>query len=230
MSDPWDEAYARARAAGPQLDDRLAVIRDACRVLSPAYDAAIDAFVARLTAAEVGRDAPAPGAPFPDFALPDERGRIWRFAAMREDRPMIVALHRGGWCDFCQITLEALAEAQERVAAAGGGVVAVAPQRAVFAKAHLAGAGARFPMLCDMDGGLALALGLSCAVDEAMRGQLLEFGIDIGGINGDSGLTLPIPATFVVDRGGVVRLRHVDVDPRRRVDIGALVQAVASAA
>jgi peroxiredoxin len=230
MGDPYDDAIAAARALAAPLDARLGMARDACRLILPEYDAALDAFVARLERAEAGRFAPKPGEPFPDFALPDDEGRLWRMDALRAEGPVVVALHRGGWCDFCQINLAALAEALPRLRAAGGSLVAVAPQRAAWAARHRAEAGAEFPMLADMGCAVATALGLTVLLDETLRGLLLEFGIDLAHTNGDDGLTIPIPATFVVRRDGVVAARHLDPDPRRRMDIEAMIAAVAACA
>ncbi len=229
MSDPWDEAQARARAMRGSLDQRLEVIRDACRSLAPAYDAAVDALVDRLRAVDAGSAAPDVGDAFPDFALPDQAGRLWGLHAMRAGRPIVVALHRGGWCDFCQVNLWALAEAHERILQAGGDIVAVAPQRAAWGARHRADAGARFPMLSDVGGGVATLLGLSVVIDVRLCEALAAFDLDLAETNGDQGLLLPIPATFVIGRDGRVCARHIDVDPRRRMDVGAMVQAVSIA-
>jgi peroxiredoxin len=39
---------------------------------------------------------------------------------------------------------------------------------------------------------------------------------------------LPVPATFVVDRDGIVRARYIDPDYRRRMELDDIVAAVAA--
>ena len=149
---------------------------------------------------------------------------------LRAEGPVVVALHRGGWCDFCRINLAALAEALPSLRAAGGRLVAVAPQRAAWAARHRAEAEADFPMLSDIGCAFSTALGLTVLLDEKLGAQLRDFGIDLARANGDEGVTVPIPATFVVRRDGIVAARHLDPDPRRRMDIDAMIAAVAACA
>jgi len=49
-----------------------------------------------------------------------------------------------------------------------------------------------------------------------LREIYLTFGIDLVKANGDASWTLPMPARFVVDRGGIVRFADVDPDYTRR--------------
>jgi peroxiredoxin len=230
MADAFEEIVDRARAMGGPLDGRLAVVREAYRRLLPAYDAAVDRFVERLAAARAGRSSPKPGEAFPDFALPDHEGRIHRLSSVWLSGPVLVAFHRGGWCEMCQLALQALAEIEPRLRATGVAVLAVSPQRAAAAAAHCAGAGAAFPMLADIDGGVATMLGLTVTVDDDLAAELAGFGLDLAALNGDAGRTIPIPATFLVTGEGRVAARWLDPDPRRRADMDALLQAAIEAA
>jgi len=42
-------------------------------------------------------------------------------------------------------------------------------------------------------------------VDEELRQIYKGFGIDIQASNGDESYELPIPATYVIDKGGIIR-------------------------
>ena len=60
-----------------------------------------------------------------------------------EKGPVAVTFHRGHWCPYCRINTRALAEAQEQIAAEGGQVAAIMPDREHFAaelKAQVLGA------------------------------------------------------------------------------------------
>jgi len=226
MSEGYDAWLGRARRLAAPVAERLSMVAEACRRFEPAYDSDMERFVARLVEAEAGSGAPALGETMPDFVLPDSTGRVWRLDRLREQGQVVLAFHRGGWCDFCQINLQALAEAEDAMVARGGRLVAIAPQRARFGELHRADAGARFPMLADIDGGYAGSIGLTVPLDEALLGHLQRFGIDLAGVNGDAGRFVPIPATFVLDRRGRVTLRHVDADPRTRIEVGRILQAL----
>jgi hypothetical protein len=54
-------------------------------------------------------------------------------------------------------------------------------------------------------------------------------GFDIAPYQGNETWMLPIPATFIVGRDGVVKARYIDPDYRRRMDLHELLAALKSA-
>jgi peroxiredoxin len=82
--------------------------------------------------------------------------------------------------------------------------------------------------LTDLDNGYALSLNLAIWLGPEIRG-LLSPTYDMPGFHGNDGWMLPIPATFVVGRDGLVKRRFVDPDFRRRMAIDDLVAALKSA-
>ena len=66
-------------------------------------------------------------------------------------------------------------------------------------------------MLSDRGNEAASRFGLVFTLPEDLREVYGSFGIDLERFNGDDSWTLPMPARFVVDTGGVVR--HADADP-----------------
>ena len=64
-----------------------------------------------------------------------------------------------------------------------------------------------------------------------MRAFMSTRGRDLATYHGNDAWLLPIPATFVLDRHGVVRMRHVDPDYRVRApaeDIMAALRVIAA--
>ncbi|WP_108661032.1 peroxiredoxin-like family protein [Acuticoccus kandeliae] len=225
-----DEGYRaeleRARHFGGPLSARLAIVRAAMHRFLPGYDAAMDRFVARITEAGAGSTAPQMGDVLPDFVLPDSEGRLVSLQALRARGPVVVAINRGVWCPLCRTSLAALAEIEPAIGKAGASFVALSPQRAAHARAHRADAKAPFPMLTDLDLGYAMTIGLAVPIGEELAQHYDELAIDLAGMNGNGGAFLPIPATFVVDRNGVVLARHVEPDPRTRMEPEAILQAL----
>ena len=60
---------------------------------------------------------------------------------------------------------------------------------------------------------------------EDLKEIYLKFGIDLAKANGDDSWTLPIPARFVIDRGGTIDQADADPDythrsePARTIEI-----------
>jgi hypothetical protein len=77
------------------------------------------------------------------------------------------------------------------------------------------------------DNGYALSLNLAIWLGSEIQ-RLLSYQ-DMASFQGNDGWVLPIPATFVVGRDGLVKARFVDPDFRKRMEIDDLIAALKSA-
>jgi peroxiredoxin len=165
----------------------------------------------------------------PPFHLPDETGRLLGLDGFLERGPVVVVFHRGHWCPYCRMSARALAAAQPRIAAAGGQLVAILPERAAYAARLKAQAGADYPFLSDMDNGYAMSLGLVFWMGRELARLYRANANAVSRYQGNDGWMVPLPAIFVVGRDGRVAARFVDPDYRRRMAIDDLVATVAAA-
>jgi peroxiredoxin len=208
------------------LAERLQAFADAVRRLGPNFQDAVDDLVARLKEHDVGETAPKPGEKMPSFVLPDERGQLVSLEKLLEEGPVAVTFHRGHWCPYCRINTRALAEAQGQIAAEGGRVAAIMPDREHFTAGLKAESDAPFPILTDFDNGYALSLNLAFWVGEEMQDLMSSAGWDVSRSQGSNTWLLPVPATFVVGTDGEVKARFVDPDYRKRMTIEDLLSAL----
>ncbi|MGJ4929471.1 peroxiredoxin-like family protein [Bradyrhizobium sp. HKCCYLS2038] len=222
------QAFLRCREMQGTLRQQLEAYAAAGRDIFPAYAAAVDRLVARLDENGGGENAPRPGEPMPPFVLPDESGRLVSLQACLANGPVAVMFFRGHWCPYCRLNVRAVIQAQPRIDAVGGAVVAIMPELQTFTQRFKAEAGAGFPVLTDLDNGYALSLNLAIWLGREIQ-QLLAHQ-DMASFHGNDGWILPIPAAFVVGRDGLVKARFVDPDFRKRMEIDDLVEALRQAA
>lgn len=192
------------------------------------YRAILAGLASRLDAAAVP-GALGVGDAMPDFVLPDGDDDLVLSAELRARGPLVVCFVRGGWCPFCAATLSALDAVLPRVEAAGGALLALTPDTLGHGAAMQARLGLRFKVLADVDCGVALQFGTAYRVPAEYRDALLHFGTDLQSRLGDGPGLLPMPATFVCDRAGVIRFAHVSGDITERAEpavISALVEAL----
>jgi peroxiredoxin len=220
-------AFQRCRDMDGTLGERLEAYAAAGRDIFPAYSEAVDRLVARLRESGGGDNAPRPGEPMPPFLLPDDTGRLVSLPSLLNRGPAIVMFYRGHWCPYCRLNVRAVIEARDRIAALGGQIVAIMPETQKYAERFKSESGAPFPVLTDLDNGYALSLNLAIWLGTEIQ-QLLSY-LDLSDFHGNDGWVLPIPATFVVGRDGLVKARFVDPDFRRRMEIDDLIAAVRSA-
>lgn len=83
-----------------------------------------------------------------------------------------------------------------------------------------------FEVLSDVGNRVAREFGLVFTLPEEMRSIYQDFGIDLPGANGDESFELPMPATYVIDKSGIVRLAFVDIDYTRRLDPEDIIDAL----
>lgn len=187
---------------------------------------AVAATLAELRRSDAAAHALAVGEPFPDFLLPDAEGRLVARADLLSAGPAVVTFFRGDWCPYCRAALDALEEALPEVEAAGATLAAITPEtggRALDAKrSHRA----RYRVLADVDHGLAMACGVAFRAPAAYRALLLRGGVDLAERQGNAAWFLPVPATFVLDRGGAVRWSFVDLDFTQRAEPADVVAAL----
>ncbi len=215
-----------AIASGRPLAERLRMIADQVRELSPEFAGAVDAFVGRLGGAEAGAGAPQVGETLPNFVLPDLGGRLVALDALLREGPVVVVFLRGHWCPYCRITAAALGEIEETASQLGARIVAITPESRKFALRLDVDTGGAFPILADLDNGYALSVNLAIWVDEGMSGLIAGAGWDIPTYQGNDAWMLPIPAVFVLDRTGIINARHVNPDYRERADIEEVVASL----
>jgi len=224
-----DEAFRYCRDMDASLNERLDAFSEATRYLIPGYQEAVDRMVGRFKSYDAGQTAPKPGEKMPPFAMPDEQGRLVTLDGLLGDGPLAMTFHRGHWCPYCRINTRALAEAQEKIAADGAHLAAIMPDRQHFAAAFKAEGEVHYPILTDIDNGYALSLNLAVWVGDEMQEILESGGRAVPEYQGNQTWVMPIPATFVVGRDGVVTARFIDPDYRNRMTIAELLAALKAA-
>jgi peroxiredoxin len=225
LADAVRDAFLQCCEMDASLGDRLHSFATSLSRINPAFAGAVDRLVSRLRHAKVGASAPKVGDPLPPFFLPDERGHIVSLSEMVTKGPLAVVVHLGHWCPYCRINTRSLAEAQPTIEAAGGQVVAIVPDRQRYADQIREEADGKFPILVDMDNGYAMSLNLVFWVGDEMRRFMSEAGVNLSEYQGHESWMVPVPATFVVGKDGVVRERFVDPDYRKRMTVETMLRA-----
>ncbi len=227
-ADRLRQAFLRCRDMEGTLGEQLEAYAAAGREIFPAYSDAVDRLVERIHENGGGENAPRPGEAMPPFMLPDEAGRLVSLPSLLAKGPLAVMFFRGHWCPYCRLNVRAVIEAMEGIKAVGGQVVAIMPETQAFAGKFKSDSGAPFPVLTDLDNGYALSLNLAIWLGSAIQ-KLLSPMQDMPSFHGNEGWVLPIPATFVVGRDGIVKARFVDPDFRKRMAIDDLIAALKAA-
>ena len=222
------EAFEKADTLKAPLGARLVFYLGESRKLLPDLEATYDQLVERIRANGADAMVPAVGEKMPDFLMTDSDGGLVELSSLLAKGPLVISFNRGPWCDYCGLELHALARAYPEILAAGGEVVSIVPETGRYAAELRKARNVPFRVLTDLDLAYALSLGLVFWVGEKIKQTYLGFGIDLARFQGNGGWFLPIPATLVVGRDGLVKARFVDPDFRHRMAIEDIVAAVSA--
>jgi peroxiredoxin len=222
-----NEAFGHVRDLDLSLQEQLRTFAAAVRRERPEFSAAVDRLVERLRQYGAGESAPRIGEPMPPFVLPDETGRMVSLEELLNQAPVAVTFHRGHWCPYCRININALAQAHRQLSAGEGQIVAIMPDRQKFVADLKLQSNVPFPILTDMDNGYALSLNLTIWVGAEIQ-KMMAGRLDLPTFQGNSSWMLPIPATFVVGRDGLIRASYIDPDYRKRMMISDMIAAMRS--
>jgi peroxiredoxin len=222
-----DDAFRRVRDLDVSLREQLRSFAENTRQERPEFAAAVDRLIDRLRRAGTGDSAPKPGEPMPGFVLPDENGDRVSLDDLLDEGPVAITFHRGHWCPYCRININALAQAQKELAEGEGQIIGIMPDLQKFVAELKKQSNVPFPILSDMDNGYALSLNLTIWVGAELQ-RMLQERVNIPAFQGNSSWMLPIPATFVVGRDGLIRARFIDPDYRKRMTITEMLAAMRS--
>jgi peroxiredoxin len=196
------------------------------RSFDPVWDVYYDRFVETMRAAGAASGSPKVGDTLAGFALPDSRGRYVSSLDLLERGPLVLSFYRGGWCPYCVTEMTAWAEAAPAVRSLGASFMAVTGETGGEAEALRRKLDIDGEILVDVDHGLALELGLVVHVTDEVRKAYLDFGLDLSKRYGSDAWFIPVPATYVIDRQGVVRFAEADVDFRHRAEPEAVLSVL----
>jgi peroxiredoxin len=187
----------------------------------------MDAETEALRVSGIGRRALHAGAVAPDFMLPDAQGRCVRLQSLLRQGPVVLVFYRGSWCPYCNLHLRGFQRALPEFQKFGAQIVAISPQLPDNSLSTREKDELTFTVLSDVGNKVATNFGIVFQIGESVRELYRQFGHPLDLFNGPDGAQhLPVPATFLIDGKGVIRLAHVDVDYTRRLDPDDVITAL----
>lgn len=197
--------------------------------LGKASDAVIELFEQKtkeLEASGIGKGAVGIGTKAPDFKLEDATGEERSLSDALANGPVVLSFYRGGWCPYCNIELRALQQLLPEFETLNASLIAISPETPDNSLSTQEKNELTFSVLSDIGNLVAKKFGLLFSLAEELRPIYLEFGIDVPRHNGDESYELPLPATYVIDQGGIIRYAFVDADYTQRAEPSEVLAAV----
>lgn len=202
-----------------QTEEKVASGRSA----KPEFMQRVDELLVKEAEYKKGANALKLGEHVPNFALPNQQSESVSLAGALAKGPVVVTFYRGSWCPYCNLQLKALQARLSDIHGLGAQLIAISPEVPDGSLDTDAIDKLGFNVLSDQDSKVAAQYGVAWEVPEFfIEHMAVDRGLDLNLVNNiandgtQNSTILPIPATFVISRDGIVTWRYVDVDYRTR--------------
>ena len=186
----------------------------------PGIVAALQRSIAELVQTGLVRQVVRAGERAPLFRLRSNTGAFVSLSEAVDRGPVVVSFFRGGWCPFCRLELQALAEAQSEIERLGATLVGLSP----LADGDSCSS---FPILKDPGCRIAVRYRITFTVARQFRPAYLALGYPERSEKDPEHWVLPLPATYIIDHNGIVVLSYVDADYTTRLEPTEIAVALA---
>ncbi|MGW4518744.1 peroxiredoxin-like family protein [Streptomyces sp. NPDC004393] len=166
------------------------------------------------------------GAQAPRFSLPSATGQTLTRDDLLADGPVVLTFYRGAWCPYCNIALRSLQQHHQAITARGARLVAVSPQIADESLTLTEKHDLAFDVLSDIGSDTAKQYGLAFDLPDDLAAVYEKLGFDLQRVNDGHPRTLPLPATYVIDRDGEIRWAFVNTDYTTRAEPADILAAL----
>ena len=187
---------------------------------------AMEKGAAEISAKNIEKTARKKGNPIPLFGLKNISGKRVEIVNLLKKGPVVINFYRGGWCPFCSLEMAALHKAVPEFEKAGASFVAISPELFEYALETAVSLGLESQILIDEDNKAANLFGLVFELPGILRPVYHKLGIDLPKINGNDRYELPVPATYVVDKNGIIVESFIDPDYRNRMEPQDIIKAL----
>lgn len=208
----------------PQLHDAIAAFKEGLPKMAPAdVLATMDQCTIDLKNSGIEERALRAGDAMPDFELPDQHGELRRLSTYLAKSPVVLNVYRGGWCPYCNMEMKALHDALPEILARGAILIGLTPETPDQAQITAKNSDIAIDILSDAGNRVSRQIGLVFKLPAALRPIYEKFGIDIPAHNGDDSFELPVPATYIIGRNGVIAYAYIDADYTSRMEPSEIV-------
>jgi len=181
--------------------------------------------------AELAGSVPAGVAPvgtvLPDAELLDAHGSPTTLSAATGGGPSVLVLYRGAWCPYCNIALSVYqSQLLPLLTERGIRLVAVSPQKPDGSLTMQQKHALTFTVVSDPGNAIASSLGILTGPSQEARAAQLQLGLDLASVNADGTVTLPMPATVILDAARTVRWIDVHPDYSTRTEPQQIIDAI----
>lgn len=179
-----------------------------------------------LKASKVTSKALKTGDNFPNFKLPNVEGKEIDSKVLLQEGSLIISFYRGGWCPYCNIELKALQKILPEFKSRKAQLIAISPEIPDNSLTTREKNNLDFEVLTDKNNNFSRTINLVYQLPEELVSLYKKFGINLEESQNNKNNELPISATYVINKNGIIIYHFIEEDYKLRADPKAIIEAL----
>lgn len=156
----------------------------------------------------------------PDFIGYDQTGKQVELKKLLEKAPVIMFFYMGKWCPVCSRYLNNYQDSLKILTDQGFNVVAITPESIENVEQTVKLHGLTFTVIYDCQEKIMRDYNVMFSVTKSYQAKIFSgLSIDIAKNNGRDVARLPVPATFIINRDGIIVAAQFDPDYNNRASV-----------
>ena len=166
----------------------------------------------------------------PDFMGYDQSGKQVELKKLLEQGPMILFFYRGKWCSVCSKYLNNYQDSLKIITDQGFNIVAITPESIENVEQTVKLHKLTFRVIYDCQEKIMKDYDVMFSVTKSYQDMILSsLSIDIAKNNGRDAARLPVPATYIINREGIIVAVQFDPDFHNRASVKWMLKNLGSA-
>ena len=161
----------------------------------------------------------------PNFTLNNALNKSISLYDELENGPVVLTWYRGGWCPYCNITLHYLQEKLPEFQKAGATLIALTPELPDNSLSTSEKNNLEFTVLSDVGNTIGKEYGVVFKLTDDVA-SIYQNGFGLNEKNGDDSNELPLAATYIIDKNGIIQYAFLDADYRERAESSEIIEAL----
>ncbi|MBD1259002.1 AhpC/TSA family protein [Maribacter polysiphoniae] len=153
----------------------------------------------------------------PDFKLNNALGKPVALSDYLKKGKVVLTWYRGGWCPYCNLTLQQLQREVPGFKANGANLIALTPELPDKSMDTVEKHNLQFEVLSDVGNEIARSYGIVFKLTDDVA-KMYEASFGMSSYNGDDSHELPLAATYIINEDGKIGYAFLDADYRNRAE------------
>jgi len=166
----------------------------------------------------------------PDFTGYDQKGKQVELKKLLEKGPVVLFFYRGKWCPVCSRYLNHYQDSLNIIIDQGFNVVAITPESIENVEQTVAVHNISFTVIYDCQENIMKDYDVMFNVTKAYQDKILSsLSTDIAKNNGRDAARLPVPATYIINKEGIIVAVQFDPNYQNRASVKWIIRNIGKA-